>query len=40
MEKKVEDTIEYLDGIMSEAFNLLSQHYSDQITPADFSKLL
>lgn len=40
MEKKVEDTIEYLDGIMSEAFNLLSQHYSDQVTPADFSKLL
>ena len=40
MEKKVEDTIEYLDGIMSEAFNLLSQHYSDRISPADFSKLL
>ena len=38
MEKKVEYSIEYLDGIVNEALNLLSQHSSQNII--DLSKLL
>ena len=38
MEKKVEYSLEYLDGIVNEALNLLSQHSSQNII--DLSKLL
>ena len=38
MEQKVEYSIEYLDGIVNEALNLLSQHSSQNII--DLSKLL
>lgn len=38
MDRKLEFTIEYLDGIVGEAIDLLSQHSSQNV--ADLSKLL